>query len=480
MIECPMAARIGQVAQELARQNPWWRGADWTHLDPELREARQSELNYRPPVLDDLSLGSVYILRGPRRVGKTVTVKQTIAQLLRDGVPPTAIVRFAADGWSAKDLRTLISNVALPPVPEGHSRYWFIDEISSVSGNWDQQLKWLRDNDSDFREATVVLTGSNATGITEATGALAGRRGTGTRLDRTLMPMGFRTFAQTILNGAAPQISAISLADLYSKPAAEDYAALLPWLDELVNAWEAYLRYGGYPKSVAAYKRGETVPAPFINDLFNVISADAFKASRLSSATEMALLERLWQGMASPVNLTAIAEGIGVGQESVARHLEYLRDAYLLWNCPPKDDRGWLPRTRAQRKVYAIDPLIARLPHLMNMHRTDIDPTVMTEMQIGLSVRRRILTDGLAALSDDFLFFQRTPSRKEIDFLAEALGGAAIEGKYIESGRWRGEAATVDASPWNGILVTRNVLDTSDKERAWAVPAGILAYLIDT
>jgi len=75
----------------------------------------------------------------------------------------------------------------------------------------------------------------------------------------------------------------------------------------------------------------------------------------------------------------------------------------------------------------------------------------------------------------------RTPARKEIDFVAEVLAGAAIEGKYVEGGRWQGDAATVDASEWSGLLVTRNVLNTrADDDHAWAVPAGILAFLVDT
>jgi hypothetical protein len=78
------------------------------------------------------------------------------------------------------------------------------------------------------------------------------------------------------------------------------------------------------------------------------------------------------------------------------------------------------------------------------------------------------------------LFHVRTPARKEIDFVAEDLGQTAIEGKYVEGGKWRSEAATVNASVWNGILTTRNVLDTPVDEKSWAVPAAILAYLVDT
>jgi len=71
-------------------------------------------------------------------------------------------------------------------------------------------------------------------------------------------------------------------------------------------------------------------------------------------------------------------------------------------------------------------------------------------------------------------------SRKEIDFVGEPLAGTAVEGKYTETVRWRGEAVTVKASDWAGVLTTRNVLDCTDPADAWAVPAGILAALVDT
>lgn len=107
------------------------------------------------------------------------------------------------------------------------------------------------------------------------------------------------------------------------------------------------------------------------------------------------------------------------------------------------------------------------------------DPTAITEMQIGLALRRRVLTERPSAGSDEFLFHVRTPARKEIDFVAEDLGRVAVEGKYVEGGNWRSEAATVTASAWDGILVTRNVLETPPESSAWAVPAGILAFLLD-
>ncbi|HLW45051.1 MAG TPA: AAA family ATPase [Acidimicrobiales bacterium] len=473
-----MATRIGLLAQELSRTNPWWRDPRWALTDPDLSEAEEAGIAYRSNVLSALTPGCVYVLRGPRRVGKTVAVKQKVEDLITGGVPPTAIVRVAADNMAAKEMRTVVANTALPAVPRGSERVWFFDEISSATGDWAKEIKWLRDNDPPFRVATVVLTGSNATALTSAAGQLAGRRGRAARLDRVLLPMGFRTFVAVV---GTTTISAgpLDLSQLHGPHARRAYHEALPWLDDLVRLWEVYLSYGGFPRAVAAAAAGEPVPTSFVNDMFDVIARDVFAQSRLGPYREMALLERLWQSMASPANLSSIGQDVDVSHDVVSRHVGYLLASFLLWACPQKADGAWLARERAQDKLYAVDPLVARVPHLRNPERQDIDATILTEMQIGMAVRRKVYASAENADDDEFLFHLRTPSRKEIDFVSRHLGEVALEGKYSQSGRWRSEAATVNASTWKGLLATRNVLDTTGNE-AWAVPAGIFAYLLDT
>jgi len=474
-----VSTRIGERAQELSRLNPWWRDPGWAATDADLVDARNSGLAYRSGVLGGLEPGGLYLLRGPRRVGKTVAVKQKIEDLLAAGTPTHAVVRTAVDGWAAKELRTLAQNTSLPPIPPGTVRYWFLDEVTAVTGNWAEQIKWLRDNDPGFRAATVVLTGSNAAALTDAAGVLAGRRGKLTNLDRTLLPMGFRTFVAHMPTGSMPASPQLPLHALRSRQAATVYESLLPWLDELVRLWELYLAYGGFPVPVAAARAGQPIPDYFVDDMFDVISNDTFAGSRLGALTEMALLERLWKSMASPANLSSIAADVDISADVVTRHVGYLRDAFLLWACPRRADDAWLPRERAQDKLYAIDPVVARLAHLRNPARSDIDPTVLTEMQIGMAVRRRILAERPRSSADESLFYVRTPTRKEIDFVAADLAGVALEGKYTEDGRWVRESATVNASEWDGILATRNVLDTQGPN-AWAVPAAFLAFCIDS
>ena len=120
--------------------------------------------------------------------------------------------------------------------------------------------------------------------------------------------------------------------------------------------------------------------------------------------------------------------------------------------------------------------------HVRNEHRPDVDPTAPRrdadrhggEAATGCGGR---LVDrertGKSSTGE-------RPTRKEIDFVSDDLGGAADRGRVAPRERWRPESATVNASEWRGVLATRNMLDTGSPDKAWAVPAAMLAYLIDT
>lgn len=475
-----MTTALGDKGREVVRTNPWWRQSPgWEAADLDLRQAASSHLDYRPGVLDDLQPGALYILRGPRRVGKTVSTKQAVSDLLAAGVPPLSVVRVAADGWADKDVRTIVQNVALPPVTEGQTRYWLLDEITGVTGDWASQVKWLRDNDPSFAQATVILTGSDAGQLSAAAGTLAGRRGRASNVDRTLLPMGFRTFA-ALWHSDVTNLPRLAPPDLHSPTGRDAYQVALPWLDDLVRLWETYLLYGGFPVAVAAARAGQPVPEWFIDALFDVIHRDSFGAGSLDAARASSLLSRLWASVTTPANLSSIARDIGVTPPTVARHVNYLRHSYLLWRCPQLE-REWIPKDRAADKLYPIDPLLARLGHLRNAARDDMDPTAIAEAQIAMALRRAALRERPTWDSDSELFYVRTATRNEIDFVSEIYAGAAVEVKYTDGGGWRSQARTVEASAYRGVLATRSVLDTSAEDgRPWAVPAALLAVLLDT
>ena len=473
----------GEVTQRLTTGNPWWRDpVGWAARDVQLRAAATAGFTYEPQSLAAVPEGALVLLRGPRRVGKSVELKRFAQSTLAAGAPPRAVIHAAVDGWKAADLRSLVeAGKRMAPADCSH-RWWLIDEISTVPG-WDAEIKNLRDNDPDFAADTVVLTGSSARDLARATSSLAGRRGAVSRPDRTLLPMGFRTFAGVMLAAHGQPLPAtprLAPAELRTRQAADVFDGLVPWANDLTAWWEIYLQVGGFPQAVAAHVGGTDL-APVVQALFDIVQRDAFGAADLSETQTGALLARLSQNLCNPVNASSVAVDVGVSPDTVTRRLGDLATAYVLWPCHLADDLR--PALGAQSKRYFLDPLQARLAHERNPVHASPGSTQLAEQQLGVALLRsaEATTPGTYA-SFDRVLYERTPTRKEIDFVGPTLFPVALEGKYTDTGGWVGHSATVNASRYAGVLATREVLDTSatTPTQAWAVPASFIAYTIDT
>ena len=461
-----------EMERRLAR-TPWWaRPRDWVRDDPDLRGARDSSFEYTAGVLRDLVPGGLYLLRGPRRVGKSVEVKKTIQGLIDGGEDPRRILHVAADNLGAPDLRKMVDASVAVTRAEG-PRFWFLDEITAVADGWPAEIKWLRDNDPRFSADTVVLTGSSATGLDEAVKALAGRRGGAADSDRVLMPMPFRDFLR-LTRGGPPEadfgpwsVSQITR-DTLTK-AARDIA---PWLDDLIRGWEDYLRVGGFPRSVDAHIRNAD-DEPFRRELLDVVHGEALRRARWSKSQTDAFVRRLARGLGAPTNCSDIATDIGSSATLVRNRINALRDGFAVWPC--HRERDLRPHLRAQEKVYLMDPILARLTR---RPQPVPDRGILSEQQLGIALLRAMERERPGTFLDfDAVLHHRTQTRKEIDFVGPRFGGVAIESKYVSGRGWRRAIPTIRASRWRGIVATRDALDLRDPA-VGAVPTGLLVWLI--
>ena len=466
--------RQGEIQQSLVAGNRWWRQPkEWVRDDPDLREAAQASFRYTAGVLAGLARGSLTMLRGPRRVGKSVEIKRAIDALIAGGAVPRRIVHVAADGWRAADLARLV-NAAGQLTPAGH-RYWFIDEITSIKDGWPERVKWLRDNDAAFRTDTVVLSGSSAADLTAATKALAGRRGPGRVPDRFLLPMGFRTFASLADDAAAhgppANIGPLTVAALTPRHLVDACQALVPWLDWLVSQWDAYLQVGGFPAALGEFLASRDAPETLRRALLDVVHGDAFRKADWSRTQTGALLRRIAGGLCSPVNYAALADDLDVAQPTVRRRFEELRETFVVWPC--HREQRLRPKLNARCKFYFLDPIYAHLGG------APPDDSQLAQQQLGMALLRAEERERPGALVDfAAVLHHRSNTRREIDFVGPAFGGLAIESKFVD-GRWKRDAQTLAASPWRGIVATRSELDLRDAEVV-AVPAALLAWLVDS
>jgi predicted AAA+ superfamily ATPase len=465
--------RAGQVQLQLTATNGWWRSPDWQRDDPDLRAASDAPFDYRSGVLSDLTAGGLYVLRGPRRAGKSTEIKHAISDLLAGGTPPRNIVHAAVDGWRADDLRGLVTGASRSFLAGvAGRRWWFLDEITSVKGDWPSTIKNLRDNDPAFAEDTVVLTGSSAAGLHQARKALAGRRGNAVKVDRAMLPM---RFTDVVAAGgmSLPPIEPIRARDLAEAATRAKADALLPYLADLVPLWETYLRIGGFPQAVAGWQRSGDVERSFVDTLWDVVHGDAITSARFAATQTQHLLTALARNICSPMNVSDLARNLDVAQATANERLGDLADHFLIWPC--YREQGQAARPAAQRKWYFTDPLLARLAALRGNGR-EPDLTQLSEQQVGLCLLRNVGADDAVSLADfDSVLHHRTATRAEIDFVGARLGTVAVESKYVDDG-WSREMQTVRASPWFGIVASRSGVDW--RSDGWVIPAPILALIL--
>jgi uncharacterized protein len=464
-----------QLRRLLTERSPWRAREDWAQDDPDMRAAGRLPLSYEPQPLADIHAPGLYVLRGPRRVGKSLELKRAIAQLLARGVDPKSVFYCSCDGLSRQDLRRLVA--------QGHSvtrtlpgpRYWLLDEVTAVRG-WSQTIKELRDQDIAFREACVVLTGSSARDLEQARKDLADRRGGVADSDRLLLPMDFRAFCRALGGLDALPAQVIHPRDCLTVQAERAISDLEPWSDALADAWELFLDVGGFPRAVGEMVGSGAVSDGFIQGLWDVVLGDAVRATSMSDADVVALLDRLVANLCSPINASRIARDVGLpGHQATSNRIEDLIRAFLAWRCYRIHDGR--PDTAAQHKLYFIDPLIAQLAHRRNSSFVAPDSAKLSQQQIGIALVRAGSRGGPATfVQADRVMYERTQTGAEIDFVGAELE-IPFECKYTD-GSWRKEALTMRARHGRGVMITRSPLLTGADESIWAVPAGILAWLL--
>lgn len=466
-------AHRGPLLQELTRVNPWWRDPGWETSDPHLSALARAPFQRRPTVLDDIAPPNLYTLRGPRRVGKTTLLKQTIGRLSREGIDPQRLCYFAVDVFSRfADLINLFQAARLLFPDLGTTpRYFFLDEVTAIP-EWQRGVKWARDN-TPVAGDCIVATGSSARDIAAGTVHLAGRRGPDVGLDRLLLPMSFADFAH-YAGYALPMARRLPLADFYAEAGRAACQDALVHVGTLVDAFETYLMVGGFPQAVADFRRTGQVSDGVVRDLWDVIQSDLRGMGLSRPEQSLRLLERLAASLAGPVSLRSLGEALGVAHTTVADWLGTLADAYLVILL--FQEAGGVPDVRRQRKAYPIDPLLAYLPARHSPGISTPTTSRVAEAALAVAIFRAVDGDRVDGFGrPGRLFFFRTRGGGEVDFVVEP-GRLAAEAKYIDAASTR-EARAMVQNFERGLLLTRGAIDL--RPNVTIIPSALFAWLLD-
>src|SRR3989338_823007 len=282
-----------------AKHNPWWNNRQAIEQDVSLLEYEKQKFKHKHQFIDDFSHGdSVFILRGPRRIGKTTLLKLIIAKLLKSNtVQPQNIFFYPCDRVSDfNQLYDLVLNY-LGQADKGQ-RYIFLDEVSFVK-EWQRAIKDLWDS-GDLSGVTLVLTGSNALDLKISAERLPGRRGKLEHIDIEYSPLRFEEFIKMV------KIKK-NIKELFI-----DYAVC-----------------GGFPQAINEYYNNVYIPNYLYDVYLNWIEGDIYKTGK-SEKLMYEILREVIKHLSSNTSWYKIAKNTNIGSHSTVQdYLDVFEKLYL-------------------------------------------------------------------------------------------------------------------------------------------------------
>lgn len=344
----------------LSSHNPWWKGEGWERLDPDLRKV-ENPLNRRRI---DIPEGELTVMRGIRRSGKTVYLKQTVNELVKKGVSEQNIVYISGDRFNKSEVRNIITDIL---VKRGKG-YLLLDEVTSLK-EWNLLLKELMEQG----EFTVVATGSNPVEIKEMTERLPGRGIEGN--EYYFNPLSFREFvdALTKLEGkiedeyllkAIKPLKKVKVSFSSLKPNAEE---LFPYYDEIERLFYVYILTGGFPQAISDYLKEKRVTRQTYETILRMLLGTLARERKSEDAARRIMDEISTRG-AGRTDYSSISEETGLHHNTVRNYLELLENSRITYTLFAWDIEKKKHALKKQKKILFQSPLI---PILLPLHQWD-------------------------------------------------------------------------------------------------------------
>ncbi|MGL5149554.1 MAG: ATP-binding protein [Clostridium sp.] len=423
-------------------------------------------------ITDNIDEKRILSIIGPRRVGKSTLLYQTIDHLLKSGVNPKKILMFSGDDPSLfTDKNTIMDILEAYSTEVLHETledledriYVFIDEIHMIKG-WQLHLKSYYDRRYNIK---FIISGSSSTHLfKDSNESLLGRIE-----DLYILPLSLNQFIKfySIYNVTDFKlnnfIDLLPKINLYDK--AEEYYDILrkniynlnefkPIINKIISE---YLLVGGYPEyfecnNILKWQKrlvDDIVGRGLYRDIvsiYNIKNPDA--------------LEKLMYFIASnsgqEFSYTTIAQTLGVDINTVSSYVTYLSQAFLIG--VSNNYTGNVGKSiRKNKKLYILDNGIRNA--LMRVD--DLDPT-----DIGMLIENECLrhAKSYSDINNYTVYFWRD-NGKEVDVVIDKKNNLLpIEIKYrteIKGNQLKGlDKFCKDYDVINRVVITKDLLDTKE------------------
>ena len=349
--------------EKLTTMNPWWsKGRDFKHYDTDLSNFNSPNTVIKFERLERLytrlAPGKVFIIKGPRRIGKTLLLKLLVEKLLDDGLSSGSIFYFSFDTLiTKKELDNMLRDFLMKPL-QGR-KYILLDEVQNVGG-WEEVIKALYDSGM-LSSSTVVATGSIAH-------MLKGERLPGRGVEGNTMllrHLTFRDLALGLLKDVESEYGVNRINKLlnyeftneemeklygYVKANAvnidegleklyENANGLVPYSVPIFKLFEVYLMTGGYPISINDFLynslsagEGYGIADNAYEEIYNYARQDAALIGGESAgdpAKASRIIESVVDYVGASVSYSSVAQRIGFNAATTISYFKRLENSFV-------------------------------------------------------------------------------------------------------------------------------------------------------
>jgi predicted AAA+ superfamily ATPase len=439
---------------DLAYWNGWWKNEESLHNDKNIIDWRSSNFKWEPRLEKTIENEEVvYVLRGPRRVGKTTLVKLRIQELLEQGVDPHNIFYYPCDALeSPTQLRSVIDEYLSDVREKEEWCFLFIDEVSMLK-EWQRAIKLLFDA-GKFKDCTVLLTGSHSIDLRKGSESLAGRRGQIEKLrygtpDKVLLPAKFSEYVETLQPSLASKIRELFLLsidrrkqtffDLANGRIPSELKKLAIFSEDLSRLLEDYLVTGGIASASHEYVSTGKISRDTYATFVHFVVRDLCNWGQDESYARQ-ILRRLIETLASHVSWNVLKEDTEISDHKTAEAYVVVSYHYRLNINKTSADYN------KEKKAYFQDPFIFHACRSWVYGKDGFEESQeflsktenrsrLVECVVGNHISRFMFNLHPSSLYDpsNFVFYW-TNKNKEVDFVIRMSNQfLPIEVKYSDN-----------------------------------------------
>ena len=336
-----------EIKNRLSFENPWWKSSQG--IDSDIRSLPKRA--YFGPffrLVTQTDVRRAVILLGPRRVGKTVILKQTIQSLLDSGVPPKSIFYVSIDNptYTGVGLEQLLNLFVGHDVSrDGQQRYVLFDEVQYLK-DWEVHLKSLVDSYPNVR---FVCSGSAAAALRFK----SRDSGAGRFTEFMLPPLMFSEFL-----GFTDREEMVF--DTQEDTDGSRSRIFIKDISKLNGEFFRYLNIGGLPEAVYSKTIQEDMERYVRDDIIDKVLLRDLPS--LYGIGDTQGLNRLFATIAYNTGGEASLEGLsntsGVAKNTIRKHLDYLEAAFLIHRVHRIDENARNYKRVTQFKLYLTNPCL--------------------------------------------------------------------------------------------------------------------------